>query len=67
MRALRTGDTSRMDKDLALYYTKLRLITVGDLWDVERLKEIIKFNAGAYDHLREKFLRRRARDRHMRQ
>lgn len=56
--ARKTGDTSEMDADLARYYEKLRLIVAGDLWDWERLEEIVKFNLGHYEHLRLSYLRR---------
>jgi len=52
----RTGDLSKMNPDLALYYGKLWLIVSGGLWDSERLEEIIKFNSGAYDEARERYL-----------
>jgi arabinofuranosyltransferase len=55
LRARMTGDTSHMDPDLALYYKKLRLIVSGDLWDGERLTEIIKFNLGTYDDARQRY------------
>ena len=42
-----------MNPDLAQYYEKLALITQGELWDWERLKTILWFNLGAYDHWRD--------------
>lgn len=39
------------DADLAEYYSKLSLITRGEIWSWERFKTIIKFNLGHYDHL----------------
>ena len=39
------------DKDLALFYDKLSIITMEDLFDSKRLEEIWKMNTGEYDHL----------------
>jgi arabinofuranosyltransferase len=38
--AVKTGDSSGMDPDLASLWARLRLITSGDLWDMNRLKAI---------------------------
>jgi arabinofuranosyltransferase len=54
--AIRTGNAYKMDASLAKYYEKLRLITSGDLGDVERLKTIIQFNLGAYEHYKRDYL-----------
>ena len=32
-------------------YTRLAIVTQSDLWSMERLKTILLFNLGAYDHL----------------
>ena len=48
-KTLDTGTNYIKDKDLALYYDKLKFILSGDLFDLERLKETVKFNNGAYD------------------
>ena len=48
-KTLNTGVNHIKDKDLALYYDKLKFILSGDLLDFERLKETVKFNNGAYD------------------
>lgn len=56
--AIDTGSTERMDPSLAKYYEKLRLITSGDLFDPERLKTIILFNLGMYDHWKQEYVRR---------
>ena len=37
------------DPDLIFYYSKLHFILSGDLFDIERLKETVKFNNGLYD------------------
>lgn len=47
--AVKNGTLGTMDKNLARYYDKLRLITQGDIWDKERLATIIRFNSGQYD------------------
>jgi len=54
--AVKTGSTEKMDPSLALYYEKLRLITSGDLTDPERIKTIIAFNLGTYDHWKRDYL-----------
>ncbi len=56
--AIKDGTLNSMDKNLAIYYDKLRLITQGDLWDKERLMTIIRFNLGEYDGYRRAFLTR---------
>lgn len=48
---LTTGENRIGDKELSLYYEKLRLIVRGDIWSWERLKTIIGMNLGRYDHL----------------
>lgn len=58
LQAALTGDVSGMDPDLGLYYSKLRLIISGDLWSRERLAEIVKFNLGEYDHLRDAYVQK---------
>jgi len=57
--AIDTGDTSRMNPALAKYYEKLRLITSGNLFDPERLKTILYFNLGVYDHWKQDYLTHR--------
>lgn len=39
------------DKNLAEYYSKLRYIIRGDLFDIGRLREIWNMNTGKYDYL----------------
>ncbi len=53
---LKTGDMSQMDSDLAAYYSKLRLIISGELWSMERIKEIFRFNRGDYDIYRDRYV-----------
>ncbi len=42
---------------LRMYYNKLLLIIRGDIFDPERIKEIIEFNTGEYDHLVEAYIK----------
>lgn len=42
---------------LSIYYDKLQLIIKGPLFDAARLKEIVNFNLGKYDHLLKTYLR----------
>jgi hypothetical protein len=56
-----TGNTERMHPDIGVYYQKLRHIVSGDLWSVARVLEIIYFNSGRYDHLRNNYLEFKAR------
>lgn len=56
--AVKTGSTERMDPALAEYYKKLRLIVSGDIFDPERLKTILLFNLGLYDHWKQEYFRR---------
>lgn len=51
LETLETGQNKIKNKDLALYYDKVALITRGKVWSLNRLKEIIKFNLGDYNHL----------------
>jgi len=48
---IKSGSNVIQNKDLALYYDKLSIITQGDLLDSKRLEEIWKINTGEYDHL----------------
>ncbi len=54
--AVRTGSLDKMPADLARYYDRLRLITSGNLLDKERLKTIVLFNIGYYDHWKREYL-----------
>ncbi len=53
-----------MDPALAQYYDKLRLIISGDLWSWERLEEIVRFNLGEYDYLRDEYVKNGRLNRH---
>jgi len=57
--ALRTYSLAGMDPDLALYEAKLRYITSGDLWSMDRLAAIFEFNMGDEDYLLQNYLRSR--------
>ncbi len=50
------GENRINDPHLKEYYDVLRLITRGDLWDMDRLKAIALFNLGSFDHLRQSYL-----------
>ena len=56
--SLRTGENLFEDKAVGEYYQKLALITRGPLFDWERLKTIIAFNRGEFEHLvdRERYM-----------
>ena len=44
--AIKTGDSSAMDPALAPHWQRLRLVTSGDLWDLNRLKAIVAMQFG---------------------
>ncbi len=48
---LESGHNQIADPDLALYYSKLQIVTRGNLFDPHRLVEIWKINTGQYDYL----------------
>lgn len=54
--AMKSGKLDTMSPALAAYYAPLQLITRGELWDVERLKTIVRFNLGEYDHYRDEYV-----------
>ena len=55
-RTLNTGINRIKDKNLSFYYDKLKFILSGDLFDLERLKETVKFNSGAYDQYLNRYI-----------
>jgi arabinofuranosyltransferase len=57
LEGLKSNSFAGMDANLARYCEKLRLITSGDLCDLERLMTIAKFNLGAYDQWRDAYLK----------
>ncbi len=48
---LESGNNVIENHDLALYYSKLEVVTRGNLWSLDRLVEIWKLNIGAYSSL----------------
>ncbi len=56
LRTLETGVNHIADSSLARYWDKLTLITRGELFSWQRLREIWKFNTGGYDYLLQGFL-----------
>ena len=53
LETLSTGENKIQNKNIALYYDKLKFIVQGDLYDLDRIREIIKLNLGKYDYLLE--------------
>jgi len=51
LETLETGEDRFRDRNLAAYNQKLRLITRGDLFDIDRWKAIVRMNLGHYDDL----------------
>ncbi len=47
----RSEDNLVEDKDLHEFYDKIRIITRGDIWSLERLGTIFNMYTGKYDHL----------------
>lgn len=46
------------DLDLKFYYSKLNFVLSGDLFDLNRIKEFVKFYTGAYDHYLRQYIKR---------
>jgi arabinofuranosyltransferase len=44
------GKNRIKDKHLAVYYDKIALITQGELFNGNRIREVLKLNMGSYDH-----------------
>lgn len=53
--SIETGQNRLSDPKLARYYDALRLIVRGPIFDGERLRTLIAFNLGEYDHLIDTF------------
>ena len=53
LETLRSGENRIEDRNIALYYDKLSFVVRGELWNVQRMIEIWKFNTGKYDPLLE--------------
>jgi len=56
METLESGENMIEDKCLAKYYDKLSIITRGDLFDANRIQEILKMNTGQYDYLLDSYI-----------
>jgi arabinofuranosyltransferase len=54
---LESGSNQLEDAGLHEYYDRLRRVISGPLLDGERLREILRFNLGANDHLLENYVR----------
>jgi len=52
----KTGSLDEMSPILAEYYAPLRLIISGPLFDTQRLKTILWFNLGYYDHFLQDYI-----------
>ena len=50
---LSTGENKIHNENIAMYYDKLKFIVRGDLYDIDRIREIINLNLGKYDYLLE--------------
>ncbi len=59
MEARETGDMTKMEPNLAAYYSALRYITTAPLFDWQRIKTIVLFNLGGYEEHRMKYLETR--------
>ncbi len=51
---LESGENRLTDPKLAEYYDKLRIVTRGELFSIERLGLIVRLNLGSFDHLIDK-------------
>ena len=51
LETIKTGKNQLEDKDLKKYYEKLSFIIRGDLFNIDRLKEVVNFNLGKYNYL----------------
>lgn len=53
-----TGSLERMDPELAAYYRPLRSIVQDPLFSWDRIREIVAFNLGRYDHYLDAYVAR---------
>jgi arabinofuranosyltransferase len=60
---IESGNNKIKDESLKKYYDKLSFVIKGNLFDAERLKEIININCGKYDYLIEEYEKRLFNDR----
>lgn len=56
LETLVSGENQIEHQQLAEYYRRLTLVVRGDLWDVTRLQEILRFNLGLNEHLVQAYL-----------
>ena len=54
--SIKSNENKIKDKDLAQYYDIIKNITCGELFDKNRIKQIIDLNLGKYDYLIENYL-----------
>ena len=59
----KTGSLEKMDPQLREYYRPLRSIISDPLFSWDRLRTIMAFNLGHYDHFRRDYLRARTHKR----
>ena len=50
------GNGALDDPDLNVYYSHLKNIITGSVWRMDRFKDIVLINLGAFDHLKERFI-----------
>jgi len=55
MQSLRYKTNAIKDSNLHKYYDKLKILTRGELFSLNRIYEIIKFTLGRYDHFLEAY------------
>ena len=53
---LDSGENHIKDANLAFYYSKLKFMISGDLFDRDRIKEIFRFNSGKYNTYLKKYI-----------
>jgi arabinofuranosyltransferase len=57
LETLETHENHIQDANLSAYYDKLSIITRGELFDYNRIVEILKMNLGVYDPLLEAYIK----------
>jgi len=63
---LRTGENRIADPDLAAYWDVLRMVTRDLVLDPDRIRTVVAFNLGHYEHLRRAYVERAAREKERR-
>ncbi len=51
LETVKTGESRFADPRIALLYDRIALVTRGDLWSLDRLREALLLNLGRYDYL----------------